>query len=189
MLNDEKYQHLISGLYEAISSNFEDEKNNKIYSTQLPNKIQVVKEEESFNFGHPIKWMFSGYAGNHAFVIGDVFGVNSVQDDHTEQNYYPPILTQTLASLGSEYVYSQLAIVLLEEDASEETVNWLNEWCDDPRYFRKVLVQISSDDETKMVGKQIVENILFPWNSIKSSPLSNTVIAEVFNDEEEEEDE
>ncbi|RKL64860.1 hypothetical protein CR203_24030 [Salipaludibacillus neizhouensis] len=186
MINKINSQELIDSLCELISS--ENEKNGEFYTTILPSKIQALEGKRTPEFGHPVNWMISGFAGNHAFVIGDLSSDNIVKDDLTEQNYYPPILTQALASLGSEYVYSQLAIVLLSDDVDVTTLNWVYEWKDDPRYFRKIIVPITGGDKIKNIANQIVGNILFPWSSIKSSLLSDTTITGLFNDDNEEED-
>lgn len=187
--NDKETQQFVNELFEGISTEFQYREENNIYTTQLPNKLQLVEDEQlGMLHGHPIKWILSGNSGIHAFIIGTLTNLYKLEDIHSEQNFYPPILTHTLASLGSEYIYSQIAIVIIQEDAPEKTLNWLNNWRDDPRYFRKIIFSTSKNERLKLVAKQIVENVLFPWNSIKlSSKLTEVDFSDIFNDEEEEE--
>lgn len=161
---------------ESLSSemNKQLENHNEIdsYSIRLPFKLNNITNSEKLpSYGNPINWIISGVSGMNAFIIGDIFNNNQEIEDLSEKNFYPPLLTSELNKLGEEYMYSQIAIVLLIEVSNENLHKWLNEWRDDPRYFRKIIIHISENETPLEIAKKITGTFLNPWNSIKSSEL------------------
>ncbi|STO09270.1 hypothetical protein [Exiguobacterium aurantiacum] len=190
MLNHfQNRQFWIESLYKDISEKFSENKYKKTYSKELPFQLKkIVNKEELPDYGNPIKWIFSGVAGVNAFIVGDIFEDNNLLEDLSEKNFYPPLLTKELNALGEEYMYSQIAIILVSQEVSEKTQSWLNQWRDDPRYFRKILITVSTNETPEDIGRNIRETFLTPWDSIKSSELNESPL-ELFEKIEEDDEE
>ncbi|MFB4166871.1 hypothetical protein [Virgibacillus sp. JSM 102003] len=184
MVKEDKYEDFTSELYKGISKQFTSVSNDPKYHSELPSEIEYIKvETNTFDYGHPINWVLYGKTGIHGFIIGIITGENQVYDDMSENNYYPPIITQTLSSISPEYSYSQLAIVLVKEEISPEVDTWLKNWRDDNRYFRKVLLDLSDEMDIKNIAEKVVNNCFNPWYSIKLTRNDNG-IANLFEEDE-----
>lgn len=189
MLNKFKNrQSWIESLYNEINEEFNKTNNLDTYSKELPYYLNIIKNNKDFpSYGNPIEWCLSGVSGVNAFIVGDVFENSDLLEDLSEKNFFPPLLTKELNALGEEYMYSQIAIVLTGENIDKKTRSWLNQWRDDPRYFRKILVSITVNDAPKDISRKITETFLSPWNSIKSLELDEGIM-EVFEKVEEDEE-
>lgn len=192
-INELEPSNLKELLLEEICLEIENLNAENSYHSKLPQSIQLIKKEEEYNnllvYEHPIDWLLAGYIGVHAFLIGKAINTKKNIKNLSEQNYYPPVVTQNLATQGAEYVYSQIAVVLVEEEIDESISSWLDGWKDDPRYFRKVIVPISINSELKEIANYIIGRVFYPWNSIKSYSDSKDDKLEIFDLEEVEEDE
>lgn len=190
MLNKfENRQFWIESLYNEIEEQFDKNKSHDTYTKELPYHINIIANNKDFpSYGNPIEWCLSGVAGVNAFIIGDVFEESDLLEDLSEKNFFPPLLTKELNALGEEYMYSQIAIVLMSEEVNERTQSWLNQWRDDPRYFRKILISVLANETPEDISRNITETFLTPWNSIKSSELNGNPL-ELFEKMEEDEEE
>jgi hypothetical protein len=174
----------ISVRLDHVSENYENIR-------ELPKYIKLIDSKSYKNpseYGHPIEWLLMGCAGIHAFMIGRVLIHSDMKENSSEQNFYPPIITQNFAHIGMEYTYSQVAIVIVSNKIEECTYNWLKSWCDDHRYFRKVMVSGYEANDIEGISRYIVERLFFPWNSIKSYSNDKIERINLFDSEEDNDD-
>ncbi|MEW9502160.1 hypothetical protein [Jeotgalibacillus marinus] len=177
MVKEDKYEDFPSELYKGIKKQFNLVSNDSNYHSKLPSEIEYIKPDtNTYEYGHPIDWFFYGKIGVHGFIIGIITSENEAYDDMSESNYYPPIITQTLASISPEYSYSQLAIVLVKGKISSEVDTWLKNWRDDNRYFRKVLVGLSEEMSINNIVEKVVNTCFNPWYSIKLTRNDNGIV-------------
>jgi len=186
MIREGNYDEFTRNLYKGITEQFITISNDSNYHSKLPSEIQYIESDmNTYDYGHPINWVLYGKTGIHGFIIGIITEENQVFDDMSENNYYPPIITQTLSSISPEYSYSQLAIVLVKGKIDTEVDKWLKGWRDDNRYFRKVLLDISEEMDEKLISEKIVNSCFNPWYSIKLTE-SDKGVANLFKKEEDE---
>ncbi|SFB37679.1 hypothetical protein SAMN04488072_12122 [Lentibacillus halodurans] len=170
MVQEDKYGGFTRSLYNSIKDQFTLVSNDSNYHSKLPSEVEFIESDiDTYNYGHPINWILYGKTGIHGFIIGIITGKNQVYDDMSENNYYPPIITQTLSSISPEYSYSQLAIVLVKGNVTPEVNTWLKNWKDDNRYFRKILLELPEDMDIKNTAEKVVNTCFNPWYSIKKT--------------------
>lgn len=178
-------EEFVKNLYKILSHKMTMLSNDSHYYSNLPSDIQYISSEETvFNYGHPISWELFGKMGIHGFIIGVLTKDSHVSDDMSENNYYPPIVTQTLSSISPEYSYSQIAIVLVLGDIESTVDTWLKDWKDDNRYFRKILLYIPTAMDINTISEKIIGSCFTPWRSIKLIKEDKET-ANVFEEEEE----
>lgn len=190
MIGTTNYEDFKNTLYKSLSNKMIQLSKDSLYRSRLPNDIQYIKSESfTVDYGHPIDWELVGKTGVYGFIIGILTKESNVSDDMTENNYYPPIVTQTLASISPEYSYSQIAIVLVIGDLNSQLENWLQDWKDDNRYFRRILIEIPENRDIDDISENIFSTCFTPWRSIKlinksDATVENDLTVQVFEEEE-----
>lgn len=163
----------VNSLYNALDREIKNKyKETRDYSTDLPSSLKIIessyftKSPETEN--HPIKWILVGKTGVHAFAVGIAQNI-IISEIASDQDYYPSVITQSLASVGAEYAYSQIAIVIGDNNINNTTAKWISSWVDDNRYFRKVYLNFDNLNNINILSKRIVNSTLLPWGAIKST--------------------
>lgn len=167
--DDSKFEET---LFKTFASKLEIYKTGNSYFQNLPQNFEKVddKTREDLNENiHPIKWLIKGFGGTQAFMIGVATKHTLAEKSLTEKDYYPQVLTSNFSDIGVEYLYCQVAIVIVEPNIDEKKLSWIKKWSDDTRYFRKIIVADFYKYEIQEIVTHILTKVIYPWHAIKVS--------------------
>ena len=126
-------------LINALKNSLKAYESSGCYDVNLPADISAIADEYKRLplYGHPVCWAILGRVGMQAIAVG-LLNDSEACDDGSEKHFNPPILTSTLASVGPEYAYCQIALILVPKHIvlSKSQNEWLNMWCDQRSHIR-----------------------------------------------------
>lgn len=165
-LSDEEWAKELKNQIEWLIKENEEK---STYLINLPEYVDFIPEDVKSlpRYGHPISWLLYGAIGIKAFAIGRMT-TEEPKDDKSEKHMVPPVLYRSLLKAGSDYIYSQEAIVIFPYEKEPEFNNqWLDNWLDERTYMKRTRIYEQENQSVLSLAEQLFIKVFNPWNGVK----------------------